>query len=172
MRGRPRGARDAGRGRSLDSRSPAEGPTRRPRTPRVPPGWCRSSPGPSTAVEPPSPAPSPSWFLHRTSLLGRPKGLLPRSEMLPVTKRRARRPHPAVALFHLRLLTRGPPAGRGWFTPRASSCHLRQQPPPNPPAGPAPGTFLLPTRFCFNALRPFCPQQDFYFSSQRLLFKV
>ena len=85
-RGRPRGARDAGWGRSLDSKSPAEGPTRRPRVPRVPPGWGRYSPGPSTAVEPPSPAPSPSWSLHRTSL-NRPKGLLPRSEMLPVTKR-------------------------------------------------------------------------------------
>ena len=143
-RGRPRGARDAGWGRPLDSKSPAEGPTRRPRVPRVPPGWGRSSPCPSTAVEPPSPAPSPSWSLHRTSLLGLPKGLLPRSEMLPVTKRCARRPRPTVALFHLRLLTPGPPAG-----PRASSCHLPQQPPPHSPCGPRPPARFSLTCFCF-----------------------
>ena len=144
------------------------GSTRRPRVPLVPPGWGRSSPGPSTAVEPPSPAPSPSWSLHRTSLLGLPKGLLPRSEMLPVTERCARRPRPTVALLHLRLLTPGPPAG-----PRASPCHLPQQPPPHSPCGPRPPHVSPSPVSASGALRPFCSVsllRGFYSRFETFLF--
>ena len=76
---------------------------------------------------------------------GSPQGLLLRSEMLPVTKRRARRPHPAVALLHLRLLTRGPPAGRGWFTPaRKLLSPPAAAPSPSPLRAPPPARFSSP----------------------------
>lgn len=71
-RGQPRGARDAGWD-VPSTPSPAEGPTQASSPHQVPPGWGRDSPGPSTAVEPPSPAPTPSGSLHRTSIIA-PRG--------------------------------------------------------------------------------------------------